>query len=282
MSLRKAFAVPAAALLAPIGPSAALAAGQPEPWQMGFQEAATPVMEQITSFHNMLLVIITAIVALVLLLLAYVMLRFNARRNPVPSRTSHNTLIEVIWTVIPIMILVVIAVPSFKLLYFEDRVPEASLTVKAIGHQWYWTYQYPDYGDLEFDAFIVEDEDLKPDQPRLLTTDTRVVVPVGTNVRVQVTADDVLHSWAVPALGIKIDAVPGRLNETWFRIERAGVYYGQCSELCGSGHGFMPITVEAVSQQDFEAWLEEVREASSGAGGDQADRVADAAAKLAR
>lgn len=240
-------------------PGAALAA-QPHPWQTNFQEAATPLMEQITSFHNLLLVIITVITIFVLFLLIWVVLKFNARANPNPSKTTHNTMIEVLWTVIPVAILVVIAVPSFKLLYYSDTIPEADMTIKATGHQWYWSYEYSDHGKFTFDANMVADEDLKPGQPRLLETDNRIVVPVDFVIRVQVTAGDVLHSWAMPSFGVKIDAIPGRLNETWFGpVKREGVYYGQCSELCGTRHGFMPIAVEVVSKEKFDAWVEKAK-----------------------
>lgn len=244
-----AFAVPGAAF-----------AQQPTPWQMDLQDAATPLMEQITSFHNLLLVIITLISLFVLALLAYVMFRFNERSNPTPSRTTHNTTIEVLWTVIPVVILVVIAIPSFKLLYLSDVTPEADMTIKATGSQWYWSYEYPDHGKFSFDSNMIAEADLKPGQPRLLAVDNKVVVPVDTVVRVQVTAADVLHAWAMPAFGIKIDAVPGRLNETWFGpVKQEGIYYGQCSELCGTNHGFMPIAVEVVSKEKFDEWVEKAK-----------------------
>lgn len=235
-------------------------AGAPEPWQLGFHEAASPTMEVLHDFHNLLLVIITAITILVMALLAYVMFRFSERRNPVPSTTSHNTLIEVLWTVVPVLILVGIAIPSFKILYFTDRIENADMTIKAIGHQWYWSYEYPDNGNFAFDALPVADEDIGPGQFRLLETDNRVVVPVDTNVRVLITAGDVLHAWAVPSFGVKKDAVPGRMNEIWFRATREGVYYGQCSELCGVGHAYMPIAVEAVSKEAFAQWVGEAQQ----------------------
>lgn len=248
---------------------AALAAdGEPSPWQLGLQLAATPVMEQIRWFHNgLLLPIITAITALVFVLLVIVMVRFNKRANPTPSKTSHNTPLEVAWTVIPVLILVAIAIPSFRLLYFQNdylyKVEDPELTIKAIGQQWYWTYEYPDHGGFSFDSYMVEDDDLQPGQPRLLAVDADVVVPVGKVVRMIVTADPlgVIHAWAIPAFGVKIDAVPGRLNEIWFKAERTGIYYGQCSELCGRGHAFMPIAVRVVSEEEFDAWVEEAREA---------------------
>jgi cytochrome c oxidase subunit 2 len=235
-------------------------ADRPRPWQTGFQDSASPIMAQINDFHNMMLVIITVIALFVLGLLVYVMVRFRAGRNPTPSKTTHNTVIEVIWTAAPVIILVIIAIPSFKLLYAQKVIPEAEMTIKAIGQQWYWTYEYPDHGDFAFDALMIADEDLEDGQLRLLETDNRVVLPVETNIRVLVTAGDVLHSWAVPAFGVKIDSIPGRITETWVRIEHEGVYYGQCSELCGVNHGFMPITVEAVSKEAFVEWVEKAKQ----------------------
>ncbi len=241
-------------------------ADQPRPWEMGFQEAVTPVMHEITGFHNMLLWIITGIASFVLILLVVVMIRFNNRANPEPAKFSHNTFIEMVWTIVPVVILLVIAVPSFRLLYYMDVVPEADMTIKATGYQWYWGYEYPDlFGDEEFIANMMPEEDLGTDpfgnpQPRLLATDFNMVVPVGKTVRMVVTGADVIHSWAVPSFGVKIDAVPGRLNETWFKAEKEGMYYGQCSELCGIKHAFMPIAVQVVSQEEFDKWVEETRE----------------------
>jgi len=241
-------------------------AAQPAPWQLGFQAPATSVMNQIESFHNLLLWIITLISIFVLALLAYACVRFRASRSPAPSRRTHHTLLEIAWTAVPVLILVVIAIPSFKLLYYQDVIPEAELTIKAVGNQWYWSYEYPDNGNFAFDAYMVPEEELQPGQPRLLTSDTAVVLPVDTTVRILVTATDVLHAWAVPAFGVKMDAVPGRINETWVRIDEPGTYYGQCSELCGTLHGFMPIMVEAVSKDDFEAWTREAQEEFARAG----------------
>ena len=228
-------------------------------WQLNLQPAATPTAERIHSFHDMLLWIITVITLFVLALLVYTCLRFREDRNPVPSKRSHNALLEVVWTAVPVLILVVIAIPSFKLLYWQDVTPKTDLTIKAIGHQWYWSYEYPDNGNFTFDAVMVDEADLQPGQPRLLETDNRIVVPAGQNVRVLVTAADVLHSWAVPSLGVKVDAVPGRLNELWFHINEPGIYYGQCSELCGVNHGFMPIAVEAVTKEAYDAWVTEAQ-----------------------
>ncbi|HYG91342.1 MAG TPA: cytochrome c oxidase subunit II [Azospirillum sp.] len=233
--------------------------GEPHPWQLWHQAPVTPVMEMMDSLHLLLLWIMVAIVLLVMVLLGFVIMRFNARRNPVPSRTSHNTVIEVIWTVAPVIILVVIAVPSFRLLYFLDRTEHAELTLKVTGRQWYWDYEYPDQGGFTFSSIMIPDAEIKPGQRRLLEVDNRVVLPVDTNIRVLITAGDVIHAWAVPAFGLKDDAVPGRVNETWMRIEKEGVYYGQCSEICGTNHGFMPIAVEAVSKEAFARWTEQAR-----------------------
>src|SRR6476620_1593557 len=223
------------AMLANGGPAVA-GLGQPSPWQVGLQQAASPVMDNIIWFHDFLLYIITGIAGFVLVLLVVVMVRFNARTNPTPSRTTHNTLIEIAWTLIPIVILMVIAVPSFKLLFLQLNVPPADLTVKATGKQWYWSYSYPDNGDFEFDSLMLKEGERKQGQPRLLAVDNEMVVPVNKTVRVITTGSDVIHSFAVPSFGIKIDAVPGRITEPWFRPAGEGVYYGQCSELWGKDH----------------------------------------------
>jgi len=233
------------------GGSAFAELGQPAPWEYKLQEAASPVMDNIIWFHNVLLVVITVITLFVLALLIAVVVKFNAKSNPVPSKTTHNTLIEVAWTLIPVLILVGIAVPSFRLLFLELDVPKADLTVKVTGKQWYWSYAYPDNGKFEFDSLLVQDK-----QPRLLGVDNEMVVPVNKVVRIQTTGADVIHSFAVPAFGIKIDSVPGRLNETWFKATKIGTYYGQCSELCGKDHAFMPIAVRVVNDQEFAAWVE--------------------------
>jgi len=234
------------------------ASGQPEPWQLGLQDAATPVMENIIWFHNLLLWMITAIALFVLVLLVIVVVKFNARSNPVPSRTTHNTLIEVLWTVVPVLILVTIAVPSFRLLFYQLNTPQADVTVKATGKQWFWSYQYPD-SKFEFDSLMVQTKDLKAGQPRLLSVDNEMVVPVNKVVKVLTTGADVIHSFAIPSFGIKIDAIPGRINETWFKAEREGMYYGQCSELCGKDHAFMPIAIRVVNDRDYTAWLDQAK-----------------------
>jgi cytochrome c oxidase subunit 2 len=248
-----------AALVAGAG-AASAGLGQPSSWQMGLQQSATPVMDFIVSFHNYLLIVITLISLFVLALLVIIAVRFNAKANPTPSRTTHHTLLEVAWTLIPVVILVAIAVPSFRLLFYQLNVPTADLTIKATGKQWYWTYNYPDNGKLEFDSRMVADTTkLRPDQPRLLGVDNEMVVPVNKTVRVQTIGNEVIHAFAVPSFGIKIDAIPGRLNETWFRATREGIYYGQCSELCGRDHAYMPIGVRVVSEQAFTAWVEEAK-----------------------
>ncbi|MGE4314187.1 MAG: cytochrome c oxidase subunit II [Pseudobdellovibrionaceae bacterium] len=232
-------------------------ADQPKPYELLLQEPATPVAERIAEFHNLLLYIITGIVIFVLALLLYVVIRFNARANPVPSKTTHNTLLEVIWTAVPVIILIVIAIPSFKLLYYQDRVEQPEMTLKITGYQWYWGYEYPEYDGKSFLSNMVAEGDIDKEagQVRNLSTDNPVVLPVDTTILLQITAADVLHSFAVPAFGIKTDAVPGRLNEAWIRIERPGTYFGQCSELCGAKHGFMPIEIKAVPKEEFAAWI---------------------------
>jgi cytochrome c oxidase subunit 2 len=249
--------MPALAVLAALG-SGALA-DQPYDWQLGMQQSATPVHDRITAFHDELLVIIFLISVFVLGLLLYVMVRFHHSRSPVPTRTSHNPVIEILWTVVPVLILVGIAIPSFKLMYYMDRVPKADMTIKVSGNQWFWSYEYPDQGGLKFDSNLVPEKDLKPDekQLRLLKVDNPLVVPVGATVRVQIAGvpDGVIHSWFVPSFGVQEYAVPGRLNESWFQVEHAGTYYGECNQICGVNHAFMPIEVKAVPQAEFDKWL---------------------------
>ncbi len=239
-------------------PTIALA-NEPKDWQLGFQSSASKSMSDIVWFHDyMLLPIITGITAFVLFLLLYTCIRYRASRNKIASTTSHNTLIEVLWTLIPCLILIVMAVPSFKVLYSQDTIPKADVTIKAIGYQWYWGYEYPDE-NIIFDSYMVDDKDLKENQPRLLTVDNEVFVPVNKVVKVMITANDVLHAWALPSFGVKRDAVPGRINETWFKAERTGTFYGQCSELCGIKHAFMPITVNVVTEEEYKEWLEKAK-----------------------
>jgi cytochrome c oxidase subunit 2 len=236
--------------------AAVAGAAEPKPWEIGFQPPATPVKDRLSALHNELLMpIITVITVFVLGLLVYVMWRFNHRRNPVPSRTSHNTVIEMLWTVVPVLILVIIAIPSFKLMYYMDRVPNPEMTIKVTGHQWYWSYEYPDQGGLVFDSNIIPEDQLKPSQKRLLDVDNPLVVPEDTIIRVLVTGTDVIHSWFVPSFGVQEYAIVGRLNESWMKIEHAGTYYGQCNQICGVNHAFMPIKVEAVSKDAFQHWL---------------------------
>ena len=238
--------------------------GAAHPWGLNLREPFSSIMVEMVSFHNGLIWLITIISLFVLALLVIIVVKFNAKSNPKPSKTTHNTFLEIAWTAIPVLILVIMAVPSFKLLYKTDVVPESYMTVKAIGHQWYWSYEYPDHGNFTYDAWMVQEkEDIEgEDRPytRLLTTDTRVVVPVGKVIKVQITSTDVIHSWAVPSLGVKKDAVPGRLNELWLQADREGIFYGQCSELCGFQHGYMPIEVHAVSEKKFLTWIKEAKE----------------------
>ncbi|PCJ29786.1 MAG: cytochrome c oxidase subunit II [Rickettsiales bacterium] len=233
-------------------------ASKPEPWQLYLQEAATPVMEELTAFHDFMMIIITGVTLFVFFLIIYVVLRFNAKANPVPAKFSSNLTVEIAWTLIPVIILIIIAVPSFRILKMAEHTPDSDVTVKVVGSQWFWTYSYPDHG-IEFDSYMIQDEDLLPGQLRLLEVDNRIIVPQGKVVKFLITAADVIHSFAVPALGIKLDAVPGRTNETWAKIDKIGVYYGQCSELCGVNHGFMPIAVEVVSQKDYDIWVESAK-----------------------
>lgn len=233
-----------------------------QPWQMGMRPAASPVMERLSEFHHYMLILITVVSIFVLMLMIYVCLRFRESKNPNPSKTSHNTTIEIIWTLVPVLILVCVAIPSLRHLYFMDKSEiegQADVTIKIIGYQWYWNYEYPDAG-FAFDSYIVQEADLKPGQPRLLTVDNPIYVPVGKKIRIQLTGGDVIHSWAMPNFGVKMDAVPGHLNETWFQADIEGTYYGQCSELCGVNHGFMPITVHVVSQEEYDAWIESAKE----------------------
>jgi cytochrome c oxidase subunit II len=246
--------------VAATGALAAVAwAAQPRPWEMGMQPPATPVKDRLNAFHDELLVIIFLISGFVMALLLYVIVRFNHKRNPVPSLTSHNTVIELLWTVIPVLILVLIAIPSFKLMYYMDRVPPHAMTIRVTGHQWYWTYTYPDEKNLSFDSNIIPTADLKPGQKRLLDVNNPLVVPVHTNIRVLVTSTDVIHSWFIPSFGVQEYAVIGRLNHSWFNVERPGAYYGECNQICGLNHSFMPIKVVAMTKADFQRWLVEAQ-----------------------
>jgi cytochrome c oxidase subunit 2 len=231
----------------------------PQPWEMGMQKGFSPVKDEIIALHDLVLIIITLITLLVGALLVWVMVRYNAKRNPVPSRTSHNPILEVAWTLLPVLILVVIAIPSFRLVYYEDRTNDADLTIKATGHQWYWEYTYPDKGNLDFNSNLVPDDQLKPGQPRLLTVDNELVVPANKNIRVLTASGDVIHSWFVPSLGVQRYAIPGRVIETWFRALQPGTYYGECNQICGTNHSRMPIVVHAVPEKEFDAWVEQAK-----------------------
>ena len=228
-------------------------------WQLSFQNPATDLMGSVVGLHNIILIVMTLITLFVLFLLFYVSFRFSAKRNPIPSTTTHNTVVEVLWTAIPIVILVVLAIPSFKLLYQQEKSENYDMTVKVIGHQWYWEYEYPDHGDFYFESYMVQEQDLEEGDLRLLTVDNPLVIPANKNIQILITAGDVLHSWAVPSMGLKTDAVPGRLNETWVNVKEPGIYRGQCSEICGSGHGFMPVVVKVLPEREFMAWANEAK-----------------------
>ncbi|MGA7674693.1 MAG: cytochrome c oxidase subunit II [Rhizomicrobium sp.] len=273
MSLRK--TAVGAALLAALTGWAGSAVAAPQNWQIGMQPAVSPVMARIEDFHNLLLYIITAVCLFVLALLIWVMIRYNQRANPVPSKTHHNTMLEVAWTLIPVVILVVIAIPSFRLLYFEAEIPKADVTIKAIGKQWFWTYEYPKDGDFQFDSYMLSDAAAaKAGEPRLLGVDHPIYVPVNKVVEIDTTGADVIHSWSVPAFGVKMDAIPGRINRTWFKATKIGTYYGECSQLCGANHAFMPIEVKVVGLADYEAWLKAAKKKYSANNDPGAVRVA--------
>jgi len=231
-----------------------------KPWQFWLQDPMSPAAEMVVELNSFLLWIEVAIVLFVLALMCYILIRFNEKANPEPSKTTHNTLLEVVWTAVPIIILVIVAVPSLKTLYFADHTKEAEMTLKVTGNQWFWSYAYPDHDDLEFDSIYVAKEDLEPGQPRLLTVDNPVVLPANTNIRLLLTSNDVIHNWAIPSLAVKLDTTPGRTNETWVHINKVGDYYGQCSELCGVNHGFMPVHIKAVPKEEFAKWLVKAKE----------------------
>lgn len=285
MSLTRIGRLGAAALGLLLPATSALAGeGRPHEWQIGFQRPATEIAQQMQDFHTLLLVIITAIVIFVTALLGWVIIRYNASANPVPSKNSHHTGLEVAWTIVPVLILLIIAIPSFRLLYGQYAAPPADLTIKVTGHQWYWSYNYPDRGSFGFDSLLVEDTALKPDQHRLLSVDNEVVVPVNKVVHMLLTSDDVIHNWAIPSFGMKMDAVPGRNHLAWFKATEPGIYYGQCSELCGARHAFMPIAVRVVTDQEFTAWVEQAKQkfASSIPEGAKAAAVVQADAPAGR
>ena len=275
--------IAAAALAGAFSPVLAQEQGYATPNQMSLMHGQTPVAEYIDWFHNVLLLpIITIISLFVLGLLIYIVIKFNAKANPTPSRTTHSTVLELAWTIIPVLILVVIAIPSFRLLNMQLTIPQSDMTIKVTGKQWYWSYDYPkDQGDFGFDSFIKPEKDLKPGDLRLLSVDNEAVVPVGKTIRLQVTGADVIHSFVLQSFGVRIDAVPGRLNESWFRAEKEGIYYGQCSKICGKDHAFMPIAFRVVSQEKYTAWLADAKKkfASNASPDDFADNAAAAAAR---
>jgi cytochrome c oxidase subunit 2 len=227
---------------------------------MGFQDPATPVADRLQALHTEVLWIISIIVVFVAALLLYVSFRFRAKAHPVATRTAHNTMIEILWTVVPIIILATIALPSFKLLYFQEEVPKSAMTLKVTGIQWYWHYSYPDFGDFAFDSVLQDDKKLTDPSLRLLDVDNEVVLPVGENVRVQIAGNDVMHSWFVPSLAVQKYAVPGRLNEVWLNIERPGTYFGECNQICGVNHAFMPIKIHAVPKAEFDQWVAQAKQ----------------------
>ncbi len=232
---------------------------------MGMQRSFGPIKDRIIDLHDLVLVIITLITLLVGGLLLWVIFRYNSQRNPQPSQTSHNTILEIGWTVIPVLILVIIAIPSFKLIYYQDRTPDPDMTIKVTGHQWYWEYSYPDQGNLDIESRYVHDEDLKPGQLRLLDVDNQMVVPVGKKIRILTTSSDVIHSFFIPAFGVQRYAIPGRTVETWMEADQVGVFYGECNQICGENHSRMPISVRAVSEADFKNWVSETKKAASAA-----------------
>jgi len=263
-----------AALVFPLLWVHAALAQTPHPWEMGMQSPHSPVEERIASLNDGVLIIITLIVILVAGLLAWVMFRYNARRNPVPSRLSHNTTIEVLWTLLPVLILVGIAIPSFRLVFYEDRTTDPDMTIKVTGHQWYWEYTYPDSGNLDFSSYIIPSDQLKPGQLRLLDVDNQLVVPAGKNIRILTTSGDVIHSFFIPSLGVQRYAIPGRTIETWVNIDKPGVYYGECNQICGTNHSQMPISIRAVTPTEFTAWVAEAKTKFSSNSGSDKTKVA--------
>jgi cytochrome c oxidase subunit 2 len=239
--------------------------GAPRPWEMGMQKSFGPIKDRVIELHNLVLVIITVITLFVGALLVWVMIRYNSRRNPVPSQTSHNTILEVAWTVVPVLILVVIAIPSFRLIYYQDRTPDPDMTIKVTAHQWYWEYTYPDQGNVDIESRYIHDEDLKPGQLRLLDVDNQLVIPVGKKIRILTNSTDVIHSFFIPALGVQRYAIPGRTIETWMEADEVGTFYGECNQICGQDHSRMPISVKAVSEADFKTWVDEAKKAASAA-----------------
>ena len=263
--IRRLFAAPILFFVIPLlalsGGSAVAQA--PRPWEIGMQPAFSPVKQRIIELHDLVLVIITVVTIFVGALLVWVMIRYNATRNPVPSRTSHNTVLEIAWTVIPVLILVLMASPSFKLIYYQDRTPNPDMTVKVTAHQWYWQYTYPDHGDVDIESRYIPDDELKPGQLRLLDVDNQMVIPTGKNIRILTNSADVIHSFFIPALGVQRYAIPGRSIETWLRADQPGVYYGECNQICGQDHSRMPIAVRAMPEAEFQAWVTQAKKAAA-------------------
>jgi cytochrome c oxidase subunit 2 len=239
--------------------------GAPHPWEMGMQRSFGPIKDRIIDLHTLVLWIITVITLFVGALLVWVMIRYNSRRNPIPSQTSHNTILEVAWTVVPVLVLVIIAIPSFRLIYYQDRTPDPDMTIKVTGHQWYWEYTYPDQGNIDIESRYIHDEDLKPGQLRLLDVDNQMVIPVGKKIRILTNSTDVIHSFFIPSFGVQRYAIPGRTIETWMEADQVGTFYGECNQICGQDHSRMPISVKAVSEADFKAWVEEAKKSASAA-----------------
>jgi len=236
--------------------------GAPRPWEMGMQRSFSPIKDRIIDLHDLVLAIITVITLFVAALLMWVVYRYNAQRNPTPSRTSHNTVLEISWTVIPVLILVIIAIPSFRLIYYQDRTPDPDMTIKVTGHQWYWEYTYPDQGNLDIESRYVGDDDLKPGQLRLLDVDNQLVIPVNKKIRILTTSGDVIHSFFIPSFGVQRYAIPGRTIETWLEANQIGTFYGECNQICGQNHSQMPISVRALSEADFKTWVDQAKKAA--------------------
>jgi cytochrome c oxidase subunit 2 len=239
--------------------------GAPRPWEMGMQRSFGPIKDRVIDLHYLVLAIITVITLFVGGLLIWVVIRFNSRRNPVPSVTSHNTILEIAWTVVPVLILVVIAIPSFRLIYYQDRTPNPDMTIKVTGHQWYWEYSYPDQGNIAIESRYIHDEDLKPGQLRLLDVDNQMVIPVGKKIRILTGSTDVIHAFFIPSFGVQRYAIPGRTIETWMEADQIGTFYGECNQICGQDHSRMPISVKAVSEADFKTWVEQAKKSASAA-----------------
>ena len=255
--MKRCFAVAGGLLIS--GPAWAQVVQAPKDWELSFQTPHSPVQQSVEGLHALVLWLMALVTIFVAALLGFVIWRYNAKRHPVASRVSHHTALEVAWTVLPVLILVVIAIPSFRLVYFEDRTEAADMTVKVTGHQWYWEYTYPDQGGIDFSSLIIPEDQLKPGMLRNLEVDNRLVVPAGKNIRILTTSADVIHSFFIPSLGVQRYAIPGRTIETWFKVDQPGVYYGQCNQICGTNHSLMPISIQALSDKDFASWVEQAK-----------------------